>query len=62
MTTTAHPKTFCAREGRISEIEMAAVLRGLRQALAAGDETAARQLLARRVEGEGLQEAALART
>ncbi len=50
---TRYQKIFCAREDHLSEIEVAAVLRGLRQALAAGDEPAARRLIARWVEGYG---------
>ena len=48
---TRHQKIFCAREDYLSEIEVAGVLRGLRQALAAGDEDAARRLIHRWVEG-----------
>jgi len=48
---TRYQKIFCARETALSEIEVAAVLRGLRHALAAGDEGAARQVVARWVEG-----------
>ena len=50
---TRYQKIFCARECALSEIEVASVLRGLRHALAAGDETAARQVIARWVEGFG---------
>lgn len=48
---TAHPKILMAQEAGLSEIEVAAALRGLRQAVAAGDADAARQVLARWVEG-----------
>jgi FlaA1/EpsC-like NDP-sugar epimerase len=48
---TRHQKIFCARETVLSELETAALLRGLRQAVAAGDETAARQVVTRWVEG-----------
>ena len=48
---TRYQKIFCARETALSEIEVAAVLRGLRHALAAGDEDAARQVVVRWVEG-----------
>ncbi|OIQ32462.1 MAG: nucleotide sugar epimerase [Alphaproteobacteria bacterium MedPE-SWcel] len=48
---TAHPKVFCAREATLSEIEVAALLRALRQAVAVGDEEGARQVILRWVEG-----------
>ena len=48
---TRYQKIFCAREDYLSEIEVASVLRGLRHALAASDEEAARQVVARWVEG-----------
>lgn len=48
---TRYQKIFCAREEYLSEIEVAAVLRGLRQALAASDETAALAVIERWVEG-----------
>lgn len=56
LTPTLHPKIFSAREEHISEIGLASVLRGLRQALAAGDEQAARDLLCGGVEGSGLSD------
>lgn len=56
LITTKHPKIFCARETVLSEIEVAAFMRGLRQAVAAGDEAAARQILYRWVEGYGSQD------
>ncbi len=48
---TRHQKIFCAQEAKLSEIEVAALLRGLREALAASDESAARQVILRWVEG-----------
>lgn len=51
LITTRHAKIFCAREAGLSEIEVAAMLRGLRQALADSDEGAALQLVSRWVEG-----------
>ncbi|MCB1314021.1 MAG: hypothetical protein KDK29_19975, partial [Sedimentitalea sp.] len=48
---TRYQKIFCAREEALSEIEVASVLRGLRQALAASDETAALGVIRRWVEG-----------
>ena len=48
---TRYQKVFCAREDYLSEIEVAAVLRSLRHALAASDEEAARMVVARWVEG-----------
>jgi FlaA1/EpsC-like NDP-sugar epimerase len=48
---TPYRKIFCAREDYLSEIEVAAVLRGLRHALAASDEDAARLVVERWVEG-----------
>ncbi|WP_372886492.1 polysaccharide biosynthesis protein [Shimia sp.] len=50
---TRHPKILSAREGCISEIEVAASLRALRQAIEAGDADAARAVAARVVEGYG---------
>jgi FlaA1/EpsC-like NDP-sugar epimerase len=47
---TAHPKILTAREERLSEIEVASALRGLRSAIATGDEAAARRVLARWVQ------------
>jgi FlaA1/EpsC-like NDP-sugar epimerase len=49
--TTRHPKIFCARENSLSEIEVASALRGLREAIAAGDRHAAMAVLDRWVEG-----------
>lgn len=51
---TKHPKIFCAHEGVISEIEVAAFVRALRQVVAANDAEAARALIARWVEGDGI--------
>lgn len=56
LITTRHQKIFCAREAVLSEIEVAALIRELRQAVAAGDEAAARGLIARRVEGYHIPE------
>ena len=50
---TRHQKIFCAREDKLSEIEIAGMLRGLRQALAAGNEAAALAIACRWVEGYG---------
>lgn len=49
--TTAHEKIFTAREARLSEIEVASALRSLREAVATADDTAARAVIARWVEG-----------
>ena len=54
LITTGHPKIFCAREAVLSEIEVAGFLRNLRQVVAAGDEVAAKTLIARWVEGYGV--------
>ncbi|MFS4583691.1 polysaccharide biosynthesis protein [Phaeobacter sp. C3_T13_0] len=51
LITTRHQKIFCAREAVLSEIEVATLIRGLRQAVAAGDEGVARALITRWVEG-----------
>ena len=48
---TPYQKIFCAREDYLSEIEVAAVLRGLRHALAASDDDAALLVVTRWVEG-----------
>ncbi|WP_158971939.1 polysaccharide biosynthesis protein [Chachezhania sediminis] len=48
---TRYSKIFCAHEDYLSEIEVAAMLRSLRQALAAGDAAAARGVILRWVEG-----------
>ncbi len=50
---TPHPKIFCAHEAVISEIEVAAFVRALRQVVAANDEAGARALIGRWVEGDG---------
>ncbi len=47
---TRYQKIFWAREDRLSELQVAAVLRRLRQALAAGDAVAAREALSTCVE------------
>ncbi len=57
LTATRHPKIFCAQEEHLSEIEVAVVLRGLRQALAANSEEAARAVIQRWVEGYGTLQA-----
>jgi FlaA1/EpsC-like NDP-sugar epimerase len=54
--TTDHPKIFCAREDHLSEIEVASALRGLREAIASGDQAAALAVLGRWVEGWGDRE------
>ncbi|MVO18540.1 polysaccharide biosynthesis protein [Parasedimentitalea huanghaiensis] len=51
LTTTRHAKIFCAREAGLSEIEVAAMLRALGQALNSNDEAAARQAITHWVEG-----------
>ncbi|MQQ09553.1 NAD-dependent epimerase/dehydratase family protein [Epibacterium sp. SM1979] len=51
---TRNPKIFCAHEGDLSEIEVASFVRSLRQVVAANDAEAARNLIARWVEGDGL--------
>ena len=53
LITTDHPKIFCTREVVLSEIEVAALLRELRQAVASGDEQALRGLIGRWIEGGG---------
>lgn len=49
--STRDEKIFVAREDKLSEIEVAAALRALRAAAAAGDEAAARAVISRWVEG-----------
>ncbi len=51
LLTTPHPKILRAKEAWLSEIEVAGALRALRQAVAAGDEGAAREVVSRWVEG-----------
>ncbi len=51
LITTGHPKIYCAREAVLSEIEVAALMRALRQVVAAGDSEGARRVIARWVEG-----------
>ncbi|MEL6215775.1 MAG: polysaccharide biosynthesis protein, partial [Pseudomonadota bacterium] len=50
---SGHRKIFFANEAKLSEIEVASALSKLRQALASGDEEAARQVAMRWVEGFG---------
>ena len=56
LVATRHQKIFCAREGTLSEIEIAGMLRGLRQALATGDKAAALAIAERWVEGYGARQ------
>lgn len=49
--TTPHPKILQAREGHLSQIEVAACLKALRTALAEADDEALRAVVARWVEG-----------
>ena len=49
--TTPHPKILQAREVCLSEIEVAAALKALRQAISDADEPALRAVVARWVEG-----------
>lgn len=49
--TTPHSKIFCAREDSLSELEVAATLKGLRHAIATSDQDAAREILYSCVEG-----------
>jgi FlaA1/EpsC-like NDP-sugar epimerase len=51
LISTRQPKIFCAREDKLSEIEVATVLRVLKHALAVGDEEEVRSLVVRWVEG-----------
>ena len=48
---TQHPKIFSTRENGVNEIEIAAILRDLREALVASDEDMARSVVYRWVEG-----------
>ena len=48
---TKYQKIFCARESGRSELEVASALRGLREAMAASDEDAARKVVGAWVEG-----------
>ena len=57
MKTTPHAKILCAQEDGLSEIEIASALRGLRIAVAGGDEAALRALISQWVEGFGVQTA-----
>ena len=49
--TTPHPKILQAREGHLSQLEVAAVLKALRAAIADADDPALRRIVARWVEG-----------
>ncbi len=49
--TTAHEKIFTAREAHLSEIEVAQAIRSLREAVAAGNDDAARAVAMRWVDG-----------
>lgn len=51
LISTRHPKIFCARETFLSEIEIANVLKTLREAVTGGDESASRALIQRWVTG-----------
>jgi FlaA1/EpsC-like NDP-sugar epimerase len=50
-TTTAHPKILQANEKHLSEIEIAAALRAIKDAVGRADETAIRAAISRWVEG-----------
>lgn len=54
--TTLHPKIFSTREQALSEIEVASVLRSLREAISAGDKVAAIAVLDRWIEGRRTQD------
>jgi FlaA1/EpsC-like NDP-sugar epimerase len=58
LLTTPHPKILRAEEDALSELQMAAALRALRAAVAAGDAAAARDVVSTYVEGFGRQDAA----
>lgn len=49
--TTGHEKIFAAREACLSEIEIASAIRALREAAATGDDSAARAIVKRWVDG-----------
>ncbi|RVV96747.1 polysaccharide biosynthesis protein [Mesobaculum littorinae] len=51
--TTPHEKIFCAHEASLSEIEVAAAIRSLREAVATGNDDAALAVARRWVEGYG---------
>ena len=57
--TTAHEKIFTALEASLSEIEIASILRSLREAVATADDNAARAVITRWVEGYGPEAASL---
>jgi FlaA1/EpsC-like NDP-sugar epimerase len=58
LLTTPHPKILRAEENALSELQMAAALRSLRAAVAAGDAAAARDVVSTYVEGFGREDAA----
>jgi FlaA1/EpsC-like NDP-sugar epimerase len=60
LTVTTHPKIMTAREPGLTEIEVASALRALRSAVGAGDNQAARQVLARWVAHYNVPDAAQA--
>lgn len=62
LLATPHPKILRAEENALSEIEVAQALRGLRAAVASGDEAAARAVVARWVEGFAAEPAVRAET
>ena len=53
LLTTPHSKILRAREGSLSELDMAKALQSLRNAMATGDAQAARAVAAAYVEGYG---------
>ncbi len=56
LLTTPHAKILRAREGSLSELDMAKALQALRNAMATGDAQAARAVAAAYVEGFGAQQ------
>ncbi|PJJ79003.1 polysaccharide biosynthesis protein, partial [Brevirhabdus pacifica] len=51
LRATPHDKILCAEEGQLSQIEVAAMLREIQEALGKGDAKALRRIIAARVEG-----------
>jgi len=51
LRATPHDKILCAEEGRLSQIEVAAMLREIHEALSQGDAAILRRIIAARVEG-----------